>query len=127
MYIVDICYILLKCKLYEQMFTEKIIPITVISEPDDVTICEGGRTVFAYVLNSNIGNDVQWYRYIMDTGTTEIVYPSRRNVYISTHTGNTINSSLTITNARRFYTGYYWVGTRYYNVCNVSLTVTVSM
>ena len=118
---------LLKCKLYEQMFREKIIPIAVISKPDDVTICERGRAVFTCVLNTNIRNDVQWYRYMMDNDTTEIVYPIRGNIFIRTQTGNTINSSLTITDARRFYTGYYWIEIpHYYNTCNVSLTVTTS-
>ena len=97
-----------------------------ISEPDDdnVTICEGGRAVFTCVLNSNIGNDVQWYRYITDTGTTELV---DENSIISTPTGNTLNSSLTITNAIKSHTGYYWAGTPSVNACNVSLTVLASM
>ena len=100
-----------------------------ISEPDDdnVTICKGTKTMFTCVLNINVGYYVQWYRYIIDTGTTELVYPSGVNTFIHTQTGNTINSSLTITNARISYTGYYWVGTLSVNVCNVSLTVTTSM
>ena len=105
-------------------YVKLVIPITVISEPDDdVTICEGGGAVFTCVLNSNIGNDVQWYRYRKDTGTTEIVDESST---ILTHTENTINSSLTLTNAIKSYTGYYWVGTSSANVCNVSLTVLTS-
>ena len=100
-----------------------------INEPDDnnVTICEGIKTMFTCVLNINIGYYVQWYRYIIDTGTTELVYPSGINTFIHTQTGNTINSSLTITNAIKSYTGYYWVGTSSVNVCNASLTVTASM
>ena len=94
-----------------------------ISEPDDVTICEGGSVKFTCVLNSNIGNDVQWYRYITDTDSTELV---DEYSIISTPTGNTINSSLTITNAKP-HTGYYWVVTPSLNVCNVSLTVLTSM
>ena len=82
-----------------------------ISKPDDVTICEGEGAVFTCVLNSNVGDDVQWYRYIMDTRTTEIVDPSGVNTFILTQTRNAINSSLTITNARKSYTGRYWVGT----------------
>ena len=96
-----------------------------INEPDDdnITICEGGGAVFTCVLNSNIGNNVQWYRYMKDTSTTEIVDV---NNIILTHTGDTINSSLTITNATKSHTGYYWVGTSSVNVCNVSLTVLTS-
>ena len=100
--------------------------IIVINEPDDddVTICEGGGAVFTCVLNSNIGNDVQWYRYMMDTGTAEIV---DENYSIFTDTGNTISSSFTITNAIKSYTGYYWVRLPFGDVCNVSLTVLKSM
>ena len=97
-----------------------------ISEPDDdnVTICEGEEAVFTCILNSNIGNDVQWYRYMKDTGTTEIV-DENNTIFIDT--GNTINSSLTITNAIKSYTGYYWVGTLSLTLCNVSLSVLTSM
>ena len=102
---------------------------TVISQSDDVTICEGEGTVFTCVLNSNIrSDDVQWYRFIKDTSTTEMVNPNGRNIYLLTSTiGGTTNSSLTITNAIKSYTGYFWVGTPSLNVCNASLTVTTSM
>ena len=100
-----------------------------ISQPDDVTICEGEGAVFTCVLNSNIrSDDVQWYRFIKDTSTTEMVDPNGENINFLTHTnGSTINSSLTITNTIRSYTGYFWVGTSSLNVCNASLTVTTSM
>ena len=94
------------------------ISTTVISEPDDVTVYEGRSKILTCVLNSNIGGDVQWYRYIMDTGTTVMVDQYDDQI------GNTLTSSLTITNAEKFYTGYYWVklpsGD---NVCNTSVTV----
>ena len=62
----------------------------------------------------------------MDNSTTEKVNQSS-NIYLNTSTiNNTINSSLTITNAVKSYTGYYWVGTLSVNVCNVSLTVSTS-
>ena len=107
----------------------KVISTTVISQPDDVTICEGRRAVFTCVLNSNISsNDVQWYRFIKDTGTTEMIDPNGENINFLTRTnGSTINSSLIITNAIKSYTGYFWVGTPSLNVCNASLTVTTSM
>ena len=102
---------------------------TVISQPDDVTICKGKEAMFTCVLNSNIrSNDVQWYRFIKDTSTTETVDPNGENINFLTRTiGSTINSSLTITNAIKSYTGYFWVGTPSLNVCNASLTVGTSM
>ena len=80
------------------------------------------------VLNSNVGDDVQWYRFIKDTGTTRMVDPDDdKSITISTHTGSTINSSLTITNTTKSYTGYYWVRLPSDDdICNVSLTVATS-
>ena len=103
--------------------------IIVISQPDDVTICEGGGTVFTCVLNSNIrSDDVQWYRFIKDTSTTEMIDPNGENINFLTHTiGNTTSCSLTITNAIKSYTGYFWIGTPSLNVSNASLTVLASM
>ena len=76
------------------------------------------------LLNSD---DVQWYRVIMGTSTTEIVGQQTSNIHFTTSTNNSaLNSSLTITNAMKSYAGPYWVGTPYYNDCNASLTVTTS-
>ena len=103
------------------------ISTTVISQPDDVTICEGEGAVFTCVLNSNIrSDDVQWYRFIKDTSTTEMVDPNGGNISFRTRTNGSTNSSLTITNAIKSYTGYFWVGTSSLNVCNASLTVVAS-
>ena len=104
------------------------ISTTVIGEPDDVTVCERKVTTFTCVLNGNLGDGIQWYKFIMDTGTTEMVEPDDdRSITISTHTGYTTNISLTITNALKSYTGYYWVRLPSDdNVCNVSLTVLTS-
>ena len=97
---------------------------TVISEPDDVTICEGGSTTFTCVLDSSISSDdVQWYRLIMDTSTAERINQSNNINFITAVINNTLNSSLTITNAVKSYTGYYWVRLSSDDVCNVSLTV----
>ena len=100
-----------------------------ISQPDNITICEGRGAVFTCVLNSNISsNDVQWYRFIKDTSTTEMVDPNGENINFLTRTnGSTTNSSLTITNVIKSYTGYFWVGTPSLNVCNASLTVGTRM
>ena len=104
----------------------------VISEPDDATVCEGRSTTFTCVLDANhiIRNDsdVQWYRLIKDTGTTEMVDPQGRNIHFTTTptTNDTaLTTTLTITNATKSYTGYYWVRTPSDDGdCNVSLTVT---
>ena len=93
-----------------------------ISKPDDVTTCEGEGAVFTCVLNSTIrSDDVQWYRFIKDTSTTVMVDPNGGNINFLTHTNG--SSSLTITNAIKSYTGYFWVATSSLNVCNASLTV----
>ena len=96
---------------------------TVISQPDDVTICEGEGAVFTCVLNSNIGSgDVQWYK------DRVMVDPNGENMNFFNHTiGGTINSSLTITDARRSYTGDFSVRTSSRTVCGASLTVLPSM
>ena len=102
-----------------------LIHSAVISKPGNALVCEGREAVFTCVLNSNIrSDDVQWYRFINDTSTTEMVDPDGDNISFITNTiGNTTNSSLTITNVIKSYTGYFWVGTPSLNVCNASLTV----
>ena len=98
-----------------------------ISQPDDVTICEGEEAVFTCVLNSNIrSDDVQWYRFIKDTSTTVMVDPNEENIDTVNHANGSTSSSLTITNAIKSYTGYFWVETPSHN-CNASLTVLASM
>ena len=100
-----------------------------ISEPDDVTVCEERLTTFTCVLNGRItSDDVQWYRFLKDTATTEMVDPQGNNIHLTTSTiNNTLTSNLTIANALKSHTGYYWVRLPSDNVCNVSLTVTTSM
>ena len=111
------------------MLADKLIIFTtVIAEPDDVNVCEGEEAVFTCELNSNIeDDDVQWYGFMKDTGTTKLMIPAGDNITLLTHTGNTINSSLIITNAIQSHTGYYWVRTPSLIVCNVSLTVVTSV
>ena len=75
-------------------------------------------------------DDVQWYRLLKDTGTTEKAHPQGSNIHLTTSTiNNTLTSNLTITNAIKSYTGYYWVRlpSSDDDVCNVSLTVLTSM
>ena len=117
-------YVYICCK---KRFLGEIIFITVISEPqndNNVTICDGDEVAFSCTLNSNAGV-VQWYRYTKNT--TETVDPNGENTLILTQTGITMDTSLTITNARKSNTGYYWVGTSFRSVCFVSLIVTTSM
>ena len=99
-----------------------------ISQPDDVTTCEGEEAEFACVLNSNIrSDDVQWYRFIKDTSTTVMVEDGENIDILNIDTNENTSSSLTITNAIKSYTGYFWVETPSHNVCNASLTVLASM
>ena len=100
---------------------------TVISEPDDVTICEGtASTSLSCVLNSSIdSDDVQWYRSVNGTNTAQKVSNTGDNFIAVPIPGqNRFTAVLYIHNARRSLTGYYWVKLPYDDVCNVSLTVT---
>ena len=105
------------------------ISTAVISEPDDIIVCEGESTKFTCVLDSSISsNDVQWYRLMEDTSITEVHVNQSSNIYFTTFTiNNTINSSLTITNAIKSYIGYYWIRLSSDDVCNTSVIVTTSM
>ena len=102
--------------------------ITVISEPDNVTVCEGRSTTFSCLLDSSISSDdVQWYRLIEDTSTTVMVAHDS-NIHFTTSTiNNTLTTNLTITNTTKSYAGYYWVRLPSDDVCNASLTVLQSM
>ena len=79
--------------------------------------------------NNNINSsDVQWYGLVKDISITEMVDQQGSNIHFTTSTiNNTLTSQLTITSASKSHTGYYWVGTPSFNVCNVSLTVLASM
>ena len=104
----------------------------VISEPSDVIVCEGEEAVFTCVLNTTNNNinsdDVQWYRLVKDTGITEMVDQQDSNIHFTTSTiNNTLTSQLTISDAVKSHTGYYWVGIPSFNVCNASLFVETSM
>ena len=111
--------------------TKMYIVFVFYLEPDDVPICEGEDKVFSCVLNTADNNinsdDVQWYRLVKDTGITEMVDQQDSNIrFITSTINNTLTSQLTITSAITSHTGYYWVGTPSFNVCNASLTVTTS-
>ena len=102
----------------------------VIHKPDDVTVCEGERAVFICVLNTTDSNlasdDVQWYSLVLRNRSITEGVDQQGNIHFTTTTvNNTLNTTLTITNVTKSYTGYYWVGTSYFNVCNVSLTLSM--
>ena len=101
---------------------------TVISEPNDVTVCEGKPAIFTCVLNGSVISDnVQWYRLLPNANTKEMISQGS-NIHLITSTiNNTLNCSLNITNTIKSHTGYYWVGLQTDDVCNASLTVTTSM
>jgi len=104
----------------------------VISQPSDVTKCEGEEVMFDCILNTadtNIRDDnVQWYRFIKNTGTTETVDPNKGSINLSIFSfANILISYLNITDVRKSYAGYYWMETPFSNVCNVSLNVLTSM
>ena len=81
--------------------------------------------MFTCILNTTLNSsDVQWYRFIKSTGTIVMVNRHRQSINYNT-IGN--SSSLTITNARTSYTGYFWIGAPHFNTCIASLTVTPSM
>ena len=100
--------------------------ITVISQPDDVTICKGREAVLTCVLNLTNSNtrytDLEWYKFT-STSNTEVLDPYEEKInFLICTTGNTINSS-NVANATNAVSGYFWIGAPSFNVCNVSLTV----
>ena len=109
------------------------ISIIAVDEPADViTICEGGGTVYSCELNTTNTNissdDVQWYRFIKDIGTTEMINADGTGINFATnHSRNILTTTLYITDTRKFYTGYYRINLLSDDVCNVSLTVEICM
>ena len=124
--------------LYVYMYVCIYISAVVIHGPDNNTVCEGRSTTFTCVLDRNHwswsgnvlnSNDVQWYRAMTGTSASIEVDPQGSYIHFTTTTttNNTLTSNLTVTNAMKSYTGYYWVGTPYNSDCYAFLTVTTSM
>ena len=109
-----------------------LVSIVANGETDDVTICEGGGAMFECVLNTannnNISSDnVHWYRFIKNTGATEMIKPNgTRIAFVTNHSGSVLTTDLTITNAVTSYAGYYWVKLLSNFSCNTSVTVRTS-
>ena len=112
------------------LYTYDFCLYTVISEPDDVTVCEGtASTSLTCVLNGSLtSDDVQWCRLIKDTNTTQNVSNAGDDfVDVPIPRQNGFTTILYIYNARKPFTGYYWVKSPSGNVCNTSLTVSTGM
>ena len=110
------------------MYVRIYISATVISEPGDVTVCEGRSTIFTCVLDKRgSGNNIHWYTAIMGGATRRVDRLGSSFTTTTSTINNNLTISLTITNAIKSYTGRYWVGTSTLSACNVFLTVTTSM
>ena len=97
-------------------------------------MCEGGAVKYICelnIINTNISNnDVQWCRSVKDTDTIEKIMMNSSIITFNTNlppSGNTLTTTLNITNANRSFTGYYWVESPSDDDCNVSLTVGTRM
>ena len=114
------------------LYTYDFCLYTVISEPDDVTVCEGtASTLLSCVLNNSItSDDVQWYRLVKGTNTVQRVSNAGDDfvdVPVANDDQNEFTTTLYIFNARRSYTGYYWVRLPSGDVCNTSFTASTGM
>ena len=105
------------------------MPYTVISEPGDVTVCEGGSTILSCVLNGSItSDDVEWYRLVNGTNTAQRVsYVGDDFIEVPIPGQNSFTTRVYVFNARKSYTGYYWVRVLSDDVCNTSFTVVTGM
>ena len=102
---------------------------SVISEPDDVAVCEGKQAELNCVLDGSIASGyILWYRLVKDTGITEMIDQQGSNIHFTNYIIiNILTSQLTITNTRKSDIGYYWIRTPSSIVCNASVTVLASM
>ena len=106
-----------------------LITLIFITGPDEVIACKGGRVEYiCEFFNTNISNnDVQWYRSIKDTGIVEKILMNSSISFITNTSENVLTTTLTINNTERSHTGYYWVESPSDDVCNVSVTIGISM
>ena len=104
------------------------VSATVLSEPDDVTVCEGGSISLTCVLNGSMtSDDVQWYRLLKNTSTIERVQRQEGMVAVPIPNENSFTAMLYIINVNRSYTGYYWVKLPSHYVCITPFIVITSM
>ena len=99
------------------MYTYVIITVTVITQPDNATVCEGGTAVFTCTINITNATidtmDAKWWRIRTDLNNDSVDVP------VSTHalprlninnsiSQNTLTSTLMITDVRSTDIGPYW-------------------
>ena len=112
------------------LYTYDFCLYTVISEPGDVTVCEGtASALLSCVLNGNISSDdVQWYRLVKGTNTAQRVSNAGDDfVDVPIPSQNSLTTTVYIFNVRKSFTGYYWVRLPLGSVCNTSFTVVTGM
>ena len=107
----------IKFNLFECTYTYVIITVTVITQPDNTTVCEGGTAVFTCTMNITNATintmDAKWWRIRTDLNNDSVDVP------VSTHalprlninnsiSQNTLTSVLMITNVKSSHIGPYW-------------------
>ena len=106
------------------------VSATVLREPDDVTVCEGGSISLTCVLNGSMTSDeVQWYRLLKNTSTIERVRRQEDMIFFPIPNENSFitYTILNTINVNRSDTGYYWVKLPSDFVCLTPFIVTTSM
>ena len=91
------------------------VNVTVITQPDNITVCEGGTAVFTCVmdiLNANISTeDIRWWRMrINHNSLTKITETVTRYTISNDINEHRVTSVLMITNVRLADMGPYWPG-----------------
>ena len=94
--------------------------VTVIDQPDNVTVCLGGTVVFTCVMDiTNVSiseEDVKWWRIRTDHAQssikvrTQLPKNTRRYKVTNTINNKRLNSTLMITNVISTLNGSYWPG-----------------
>ena len=71
------------------IMSTQLFVITVISQPDDVTVCKGRDAVFTCILNLTNSNtrytDLEWYKFT-STSSTEVLDPYEEMINFLIHT-----------------------------------------
>ena len=114
---------MLKLSLY--MCISLCISVTVITQPDNTTTCEGGIVVFTCVIdirNVNISTeDIRWWRIREDINKVAMLPPSFKRYNITNNISELrLTSVLMITDVRLVDLGSYWLGLTIFNerLCN---------
>ena len=80
-------------------------------------------------MNGSIdSDDVEWYRLVKGTKTVRRILNARDDfIDVPIPSQNSFTTILYIYNARKPFTGYYWVRSPLGDVCNTSFTVSTGM